>query len=160
MIMKIVDYHQYRSVTETELDEFEKRYCVSLTTDFRNFLLQYNGGRPIPSFFWVNIDGSDGSNVFQFYGVHHQHLPPSLETYLGEERYGVSRTLLPIGDDGVGDLICMGIAIENLGKIYFLDHEIHPYNDPESAEGITILANSFSEFLASLTKSPDGDDEE
>jgi hypothetical protein len=58
--------------------------------------------------------------------------------------------MLQIGGDGVGNSICLGITGEAYGKIFFLDHELHPYDPPDSWEGITQLADSFTQFLEIL----------
>jgi hypothetical protein len=63
--------------------------------------------------------------------------------------------MLPIGDDGLGDFICLGVSSANFGGVYFLDHERHPYDNPNSDEGITQIANSFSEFLLLLEENPE-----
>jgi len=93
--------------------------------------------------------------VQQFYGVHKGPKHLCIETYTGEERYGIPRSMLPVGDDGIGNFVCMGIGKENSGEIFFLDHDVHPYDSPDSMEGITKLAGSMEEFLRGLTASPD-----
>jgi hypothetical protein len=132
-----------------DLQAFQESHGYLLPADYRDFLLKFNGGRPSPSFFWIE-ENVDGSSVYQFYGLYEGSEASSIDTYSGDERYGLPSNILPIGDDGVGDFICIGISNENYGEIYFFDHETHPYNDPDSKEGITKLANSFDEFLTAL----------
>jgi hypothetical protein len=74
----------------------------------------------------------------------------SIESSIGEDQCGIHKGLIPIGDDGTGNKICIGVNNNNMGEIFFLDHEIHPYDDPDSLEGIIKLANSFTEFLSNF----------
>jgi len=107
----------------------------------------------LPAFFWIKKD-LDGSSIHQFYGLYNEGNPNSIKTFSGKERYGIPSTILPIGDDGIGNYICLGISQKNIGIVYFLDHDQHPYNNPESMDGIFRIANSFTEFLNLLTEAP------
>lgn len=148
MVLKILDANPYGPLPEARLQTFEKQLGTALPADYRDYLLRYNGGRPEPSDFWV-IEGSDASGIEQFYGLHDGPRWYTLDCYVGAERYGVPEGLLTIGDDGVGNKVCMAYKGDK-GAIYFLDHEVHPYHEPNSLEGITKLAGSFSEFLSGL----------
>jgi hypothetical protein len=152
--VKIINAHPYGLVSSKTLEEFERRIHFSLPQDYRAFLLEYNGGQPVPSFFWIK-PGKDGSAIYQFYGLHDGPKHLSIDTYAGQERYGIPSSMLPIGDDGLGNFICIGTSPVNQGNIYFLDHDLHPYQFPDSPEGITKLADSFTGFLVCLTESPD-----
>ena len=63
--------------------------------------------------------------------------------------------MLPIGDDGVGNPICLDLSAAHFGAIYFLDLETHFYDDPDSMEGMIRLADSFTEFLSLLCEDPE-----
>jgi hypothetical protein len=153
-VVEITDANPFGSLSREKLEEFERQMGTPLPGDYKTFLLQYNGGRPAPSFFWIE-PVIDGSEVFQFYGLHEGPAHLSIDTYAGKERYGIPATMLPIGDNGVGDFICLDLSAVHFGEVCFLDHEIHPFHDPDAIEGITKLANSFSEFLALLSNYPD-----
>jgi hypothetical protein len=153
MTIQINNPNPFGSLSKEILSNFDKDTHIHLPVDYCDFLLINNGGNPIPSFFWI-IPDQDGSGVNQFYGLHDDPEFPSLHTYAGKERYGVPKSILPIGDDGLGNLICLGINSSNFGKVFFFDHDIHPNNDCESTKGISKVANSFSEFLLSLRKNP------
>ena len=150
--MEIINANQFGSLSQNRLEEFEKRVQSPLPQDYRDFLLKYNGGQPAPSFFWI-VPEKDGSEMERFYGIHDQTWY-SLETYAGEQRYGLPPSMLPIADDGTSNFICLDISIQQYGEIYFIDHELHGFQ-PGSAEGIIKLANSFSDFLALLCNAPE-----
>ncbi len=147
----IQDPNPYGPLSEESLRKLERKIGVMLPPDYREFLRRYNGGRPEPDGFWIE-KGSYSSGVHQFYGLHDGPAWLSIDTYAGPERYGVPEGLLPIGDDGIGNFICIGLVGEGRGAIYFIDHEIHPYAEPDSFEGVTEVAGSFSEFLSRLQK--------
>ncbi len=151
---KIVNSNPFGKLVVDKLAEFEAKAGVHLPNDYKDFLLQYNGGKPIPSFFWI-ISREDGSSVYQFYGLYSESNPISINTFKGDVNYGIPDSMLPIGDDGTGNFICIGISAENIGNIYFLDHDKHSYHNPNSLDGTTKLADSFNDFLFSLTESPE-----
>ena len=153
MITKIINANPYGPLLQKKLGEFEKQAHITLPNDYRNFLLRYNGGQPTPSFFWIKLQ-EDGSSIHQFYGLHDDPVFLSLKTFAGKERYGIPESMLPIGDDGTGNYICIGISSTNFGKVFFLDHDKHPFHNPNSLDGIMELADSFTEFLLSLIESP------
>lgn len=144
----IVNAYPYGPVSEEGLVVFEKRLGTSLPADYRAFLHQYNGGQPQPTGFCIK-ENSDGSGVNQFYGLHDGPRWFSIDGCTNAE-WGVPSELLPIGDDGLGNLICIGSRGKYAGEIYFVDHDIHPYHEPDSFEGVTKIANSFSDFITSL----------
>ena len=93
-----------------------------------------NGGDPYPSFFWIK-EVSDGSEVLHLFGIHNGPSHLSIDTYLRGERY-FPKSMLPIGKDGVGNYICVGISTANFGEVYFLDHEGHSFEHPRLSNRI------------------------
>jgi hypothetical protein len=85
----------------------------------------------------------------------------SLTRRLDRYKGRIPRELLWIMDDPCGNAICVGIIGSYRGRVYFWDHEREPDSDEwdgsaDSAENITLLTNSFTEFVAGL-KSDDAD---
>lgn len=154
MVIKILNANPYGMLSADFLSEFESEIGIVLPKDYRQFLLQNNGGKPVPDFFWIDRH-KDGSRVCQFYGLHSESRVFSLRTCTRENRFGIPSSMLPIGDDGMGNYLCLGISADNLGWVFFLDHDLHPYDNPESMIGIRKLANSFTGFLNNLEKSPE-----
>jgi hypothetical protein len=147
--VRIENQNPYGSLDKTKLHSFEASLGFRLPADYRKFLIEFNGGKPDPEFFWI-IENQDGTGVQQFYGLHDGPEPFSIDTYAGENRYGIPYGLLVIGDDGVGNYMCIGINEDNFGKVFFLDHEVHPFHDLNSMEGVKKIADSFDEFLGLL----------
>jgi hypothetical protein len=143
----------YGDLDETRLESLENILGQAIPSDYRRFLHQFNGGVPSPSFFWIE-EGIEGTGVHQFYGLHDGPRHLSIDTYCGDQRYGIPQGFLAIADDGVGNTILLAITGEDRGSIFFLDHETHPYDMPDSMEGVTKIANSFLAFMALLTSEP------
>jgi hypothetical protein len=149
MVFEIKNANQFGFLTEATLAEFEDRLGKTLPTDYRDFLKKNNGGQPKPGGFWIE-EGHESSEVYQFFGLHKGPLGYSIDSYIGKERYGIPEGFIPIASDGTGNTVLLKLENDKQGNIYFLDHELHPYHDPNSLEGITWLAPSFKEFISSL----------
>ncbi|MHC1783574.1 MAG: SMI1/KNR4 family protein [Anaerolineaceae bacterium] len=134
--------NEFGQLSEVKLKTFERKNNIKFPKDYRNFLLKNNGGKPHPSFFWINT-GEDGSGVNQFFGLHNgpEHL--SISSYFPQNRFGFPLSLLPIGADGIGNYIGLGILSSNFGKVYFIDHDMHPFENRNSFLGIIIIGSFF-----------------
>jgi SMI1 / KNR4 family (SUKH-1) len=152
MVLEIANPHPYRMLSEQKLLEFELKLGIHLPEDYRSFLKKYNGGKPKPAGFWIQR-GVDCSEVYQFYGLHNGPKWLSLEYYV-EEQPKLPKDYLAIGIDGTGKFLCMKLQGQNNGSIYFIDHEIHDLNKPDSLTGLIKVANSFAEFLSGLIDLP------
>ena len=72
------------------------------------------------------------------------------ELFKGEEPR-VPTDLVPIARDPGGNLICISIGKDDLGAIYFWDHEMETEGDARNYyENVFLIASSFSEFLKGL----------
>jgi len=68
----------------------------------------------------------------------------------------IPHDVIPIGGDGGGGLILLGISGENYGKVFYW-FDGCPYEPGEpSYENIGFVANNFTEFLESLYPCDDG----
>lgn len=130
------------------LRKFEKELLVCLPDDYKSFLAKSNGGKPYPSEFWVEYP-KNASEVYIFYGLYNEPKWESLD-YLFHAGLHIPTNLTAIGDDGVGNYICMRIDNIKFGSVYFIDHELYDHNNPSSPEGITFIADSFQDFFDNL----------
>jgi cell wall assembly regulator SMI1 len=137
---------------ETDLQAFEAEYDIVLPTEYKQFLLLHNGGNPKPNLFDYNhiSFGPYAGGVRRFDPIDKKD-PYSLSAYLryrGSVIPSMSENLLPIGNDDGGNAICISTSGKNLGKIYFWEHDMGEGNH------IHLVANSLSEFMASLYYRP------
>ncbi len=150
--------------TNGTIAAFEKYIGHQLPTDYQQFLLKYNGGRPEPDAFLLDVGyGEEENIVLCFFPMRDlsvgnvvvgeleglrtwplhcawDALYSDLETLYQTE---LKNPLLPIGTDGSGNYICIVLSGSEAGTVVFLDHE--------TAES-TKLANNFEAFLTSLRR--------
>lgn len=147
--------------TDAQIKAFEASIGHSLPSDYRDFLLHYNGGRPEPDAFILPTDFGDQENiVFCLFPMQDLSINPVVENIeelrtwplhcawndlqndlINLYEIQLDASLLPIGTDGSSNYFCLVLTGTNRGGIVFLDHE--------TAEQI-ILASSWSAFLESL----------
>jgi len=124
-----------------------------LPTPYRQFLLEYNGGRP----------KSDGYYVWQikqhvlvdgFYSICEKPAD-SLLVHYAIYQGRMPRNLLPIGWDPFGNQYVISLYGEDTGKVYFWHHE-HEYLDGREPDyhNVSPIADSFDQFAAALVVLP------
>jgi hypothetical protein len=146
-----------------ELAQFEADIGHTLPDDYRHFLIHCNGGY-IGGRYWYRGKNPTGLEVEA--GVHHIggfrnesyfSLSENRRTYSGR----IPGALIWIHDDPFGNAICLGVADKHRGRVYFWDHENEPDEDwdgfVESAGNVTLIADSFTEYVAGLRELDDAE---
>ncbi len=132
--------------SEKDLGEFEAALGCRLPEDYREFLATANGGSVNDERFttattWICSMG----------GI--PELVENRDCYQISERR-IPSELLWIMDDAFSAAYCIGLTGEYRGKIYFWDNDNEPGSAWdgrfETAGNITLLANSFTEFIGGL----------
>ncbi|HYE20854.1 MAG TPA: SMI1/KNR4 family protein [Tepidisphaeraceae bacterium] len=159
----IADPQPAGPATAKQVAAFEKHIGHELPTEYREFLLAHNGGRPVPDAFTLTADdrGPEEDLVMCFFPLRDLSLGAvavgemeDLRTWplhcawddLQNDLENLYETeldppLLPIGTDGSSNYISLVLSGERAGAVVFLDNE--------TAEDWP-LAPSFKAFLASL----------
>lgn len=147
-------------LSEGEIAAFEKEIGNGLPHDYRAFLQTVNGG-------WVGgallISGSTANGEPIDTYLHHiggLRAEPHMDLRNQRATYQdwlarIPRDLIWIMDDSGGNAICLGVAGDARGKVYFWDHELEPDLDEtdgtiEGMGNITLIAHSFETFFAGL----------
>lgn len=135
---------------------FEKQIGYTLPDAYKKFLLQYNGGRPDTTNNVFYISQQSGSDILDFlYGINITDFDCYDLFYYRSTMIGrMPMSLICIGGDPFGNQICISLAIDTYGRIYFWDHEL------EGSENIFFLSNSFEEFVNSLEEEKDDDEDD
>lgn len=137
--MTIEPHREYRDASEVDVSHFEMGIGARLPDDYREFLIRHNGGRPTPSGF------SGGGDVLNFFfGLWQKHADLNYETLA--HRGLIPNGMIPIACDPGGNLVLLEVARPTRGRVWFWDHE--QSGDPDKA--VSLLANSFTEFVESL----------
>ena len=143
-------------LSETMLKEFELRLSIKLPQDYRDFMLEHNGGYPAEAwdfdFIETGIDKSTSSIVSEFYSID----APDKKTYNDiATRYVdlvnaslIPPSLIPIADDVFGNPILLSVSGDDYGHVYFANHELE---DTETRYMVmSPIADSFTEFISKL----------
>jgi hypothetical protein len=149
-------------VTESELDGIERELGVEFPRDYRRFLLEQNGGRPVDD--WVidtpishAIGGAAPSDFFSVGRAGEYDMSSVLDSY-GLD--WLAAGLLPVAEDGSGNLICLSVRGDDYGAVYFWDHELGPHEAGlPSPQSLTAVGQSFQAFVNDLRLADEVDEE-
>jgi len=151
--MQFRKVNPYGATSPEAIAQFEARRGVLLPAEYKAFLLESNGGSPIPNLFQVPGWHGNGSGLNYFYGIHEGEkmvrLDAACDTY--DER--VPSDLIPIAYDAYDNNICIGWKGKRAGKIYFWDHEDELDENGDFVtdyRNVYLLADSLQEFLDGL----------
>jgi hypothetical protein len=147
MNMKIIKAGSETGANEREIEELERRVRSRLPADYRQFMIEFNGGEPQPRAF-EGPDG-EGSAVRFFFTLDprssHYWIHQKLDVY--QDR--IPPGLLPIASDSFGNLVLLDLGAKDYGVVYFWDHENESDDEPWW-DNISPIAQSFSRFVDEL----------
>lgn len=123
----------------TQIETFEKKFSIRIPEDYREYLCNFNGAKPINTICSLGENGE--TTVHHMYGLHNN------ETY----RLKMEKGMLVFADDSFGNKFTINVTNEeDYGFIYFIDSELTGTNfDSESAIKINKSFNEFISFLIS-----------
>ena len=140
--------NKFGAARPEELAAFEAQQQVELPPDYRQFILDNNGGRP-----QKNIHPALQTDVNWLFGFNRKpdwaSIYWNIETYEGR----LPERTLPLGCDSGGNLYLQRLDREHYGAIVFWDHE----REAEAGggariAGMPVVADGFSAFLDQLTE--------
>jgi hypothetical protein len=138
----------YSPTDETAVATLETAIGTDLPSGYRRFLLTYNGGKPKPNIFFISAE--EGTDILRaFLGLSdsgYYQLVEHYEDYLGR----IPKNFLPIGVDTMVNLVCLSVAGDDYGKVYFWDHDREVTEGEPDYRNVYLLAESFDEFLSKL----------
>jgi hypothetical protein len=115
------------SVSDEEIAEFEEDECVTLPEDYKAFLRDHNGGRPIPDAFPIGGGSIALMEMFFELGSAGDARPHAatrdLQTVWREHANAIPEDMMPIGKDTRGSVLCLGTGARarTTGRIYLVD---------------------------------------
>lgn len=115
--------------------------------EYKQFLLDYNGGEIEPNCFDFN---TGSSSIRYFFQINSKGISDWVKNYkLFKNR--IPESFIPIGNDDGGNLILLGIKGEVRNKIYFWDHEFEKDDEKEPDYfNLSLVADSFQGFINML----------
>lgn len=149
----------YAACSPALLDEFEASLAPGcLPADYRDFLLQWNGGRFSPSLkvgfpLQDQDDEDDCGRVFHFFGLFDP--AHNFDLRLASNGYGfrqaVPSAYIAIGDDDHWDQVCISTNGSDVGCVYWwTPGEPWPSEQAPTRRFLRPVAASFLEFWDSL----------
>ena len=129
-----------------EVDSFESKLIESLPNEYRQFLEQYNGGKPSKYFH------RSGQVIRYFFALTDEtiySLEYHYQIYTLAKR--MPENMLPIATDFGGNCFCISVGGPDKGKIYFWDHD----GETSGYDNLDLLEESFLKFVEELEDEPD-----
>ena len=138
-------------LNEVTINETANELGIQLPESYRKFLLRNNGGRPNPTVFPIFGDSTDTHGILNEFCCICKKNSNDLIYKRGVFDGRVPDNFLIIGNDPGGNQICLSIAGNDYGKVYFWDHENEVAEGEEPGyQNVYLIANSFDEFLDTL----------
>lgn len=140
------DSPSYPKATQSDIGDFEKRHGFKLPALYVEFLEQYNGGYPEKS---QSIDSMKNSREIDcFFSLLPDHNDPySLDWNIAKLPPANNAKLLPFAQDGFGNHFAIDFTDPSREDILYLKYS----PTPDETNEIYVLADSFQEFIESLT---------
>jgi hypothetical protein len=147
---------QGRKLSPSDIIDLESMIGYEIPSDYKKFLLMYNGG--VPDQHYHDVQNTEGTNIGSFVGMRcfywidgpENKEPHIKELYSLKDTYSVYHeripsNFLPISEDDGGNLICLSLYGEDCGSIWYWDHEAE--HSPPDYRNCYKVANSFQELL-------------
>ena len=146
------------TLTEETIQEFEREIKIKLPQDYKDFLINSNGGTPDGTwvFDFFDIGNScENSTAIDFFEkiytgdsntIENDNIKARYKALVDTEQIPIN--LLPIADDTYGNIIFICIAGTDFGKVFFGDHELEVPGTGYLV--MSLIADSFSSFLEKL----------
>lgn len=130
----------FPKVGREQIVKVQKEIDVEFPKEYFDFLVDQNGGYPVKCEFELP-DKTDKSIVNMFYPI------GEMKTNLKRRnRLRLHPDFIAIGNDSGGNQILLGVSGDEIGRVYFWEHDV----DPEEENPMHFLANSFNDFLKML----------
>lgn len=138
-----------RKLSEKDIEELELGLNVILPENYKQFLMQYNGGRPVPDCYPIEgLKNNPYGGIHFFFGIHREIDSGNLSWNYTVMEGRLPKGFLPIASDGSGDILCLALSGKNEGRIFFWDY--YGELNPPTFENLYFVANSFEELLDRL----------
>ena len=145
-------------LTKGAFDNLEALLGISFPEDYKAFMLENNGGEPVEDWLFEFMDDvtkkRNTSVIRGFYKIYlnEQEAKPYDDLVkicnIMWNEHSLGRNMIAIADDPGGNPICMSVAGEDFGKVYYGNHE---FEDTETGYlFMSEIAPSFTTFIENL----------
>lgn len=132
------------------LDDFESRFAIRLPIEYRRFLINYNGGKPMPKHF-DTVDGKIRSMVVRFFPLWDDDIDSLEDEYTDLTLDGeLPRNLIPIAIDPIKNRLVLSLDGDDAGFVYYWSWDQEPAVSSGTYRCMRLVAKDFDQFLSSL----------
>src|SRR5690625_1520542 len=153
-MVKMLD--TYHKLSQKDIENFEIKGNIELTNNNKEFLLKWNG-RTTDLGVFVIPEWEVTTVMHYFYSI--GDTDNDFEVYLDIYDLRLPAGFIPVGNDGAGNAILLGILEPYYDQIYFWDHENEPDLDEPDMSNMYFLADNIWSFLDNLYEDESDDDE-
>jgi hypothetical protein len=145
-----------KHLTEGDIFVLEQRLNILLPKSYRRFLLEVNGGQPKPNAFPIHNFSRDTHGLLDhFFSWDPDDVDYDIVENAQVFRNRMPTELLPIAFDPGGNLLCLAVSGDNIGKVYYWDHEDeYPPGETPDYHNLYFVANDFDDLLGGLSELP------
>lgn len=140
-------------LTEGDIAAAEERFGRSIPPAYKTFLLAHNGGEPDVADFRIRRVPkglSERAVVRSFLGIGQGTRTLEIEYALDMFNDRIPAHFFPVASDPGGNLIGIITDGEEVGAVYFWDHEFEGEEGQPTSANLYPIADSFEEFLTLL----------
>ena len=156
--MKVTFARAFAPITKQQYEELELQLRVTFPSDYKQFLLNHNGGYFKDFAVYPFLDRCSFASygmVRSLFGINTGQRCSEISHNFKFNARRLPSNFLAIGDDYFGNLICLTIQKDNFGNIYHWNYEGELEAGYDSADGSTnsnvcLIADSFAQFLECL----------
>ena len=130
----------YKGISKDIIESVEHRLQISLPDDYKQVVLEYDGGYPSPNRFKVGKNIEIFNNLISLDKNEYNNIYEILEDL--QNRIG--NQLIPFAEDGFGNLLCFDYSADK--NIVFWNHE----KNYDEFKEVTFVCSSFSSLIESL----------
>ena len=139
------------AVSEFELRSFAKRHGIKLPKPYEEFLLNTNGGQPVPSVFpIIGLENNPKGVIQAFFALKASIETEDLETNLSGLEGSVPRGVLPVATTDGNDWIILDLRKPH-APVFFWDRKPFWGNNVWNEDDLHFVASSFDSLLSSLS---------
>ncbi|WHX47198.1 SMI1/KNR4 family protein [Paenibacillus woosongensis] len=143
--MSLLELRKLRHLRENIILNYQKI--------INNFILKYNGGKPVIRRF-STLDDKQTSLLMLLFPLSESNEPNLEGNYMEfNESKIIPSNLLSIGDDPIENKICISVSGDDKGYIYYWSLDMEDIDEEDylpSYKNMSLIAKSFTEFMNGL----------
>ena len=145
-----------RAATEEDVSYVEQHIGSRLPEGYRFFLLQYGSEKAyfnelVGFAIETYPDGVCCIDTFIGAVPVETHYCYDLVSHRKEIEGYLPNNILPVADDGAGNYVCLSVAGDDAGQVYFWNHEeVRGIEEEPSCKNMEFVASSFTDFITKL----------